>query len=659
VDEQTRRNTIELARTLAGQGDVDGAVRAYQRAGSSDDAAQLLIGARRFAEAAKLLMNAIGVAAKDIPSLDASRRTLVHKAAVCFAQAGDVQQGVELFLALGDRMRAAQLLERSGDKLGAARLRSAGSLRELNERKDAAMRLEAAGKHDAAVALYVEAGQLQPAARIAHAQGKPAEAARYYLEAGLPYEAAICFHEASDAPKALDALSRVERTHAQYRVAALQAVQLAHRLGTFDFRLDQFLGDFVRSGPKSAREEDAFYLLGRLYEDNDFKEAARDTYEALARARPGYRDAAERALALGGGLDPPLPELPPLPDLAPPPSRTPARTSMLTSAASAGPKPPPPASSQPARAAPNATVSGQTVFASSPSGATPATTASSSPTNVSAARVGLGAVVAGRFRLDALLGQGGMAAVYRATDLELGEEIALKLLTLDGADAQAVARFKQEVSLTRRLTHPNIVRIHDLGEHFGQRFITMELVAGNSLGALIAGKPLELRRALRFLIEASAGLAAAHANGIVHRDVKPDNLLVTHDDHIKVMDFGIAKARAASGLTVAGFVAGTPSYISPEQIAGFTSVTHLSDLYSLGIAAYEMFTGTLPFAHEDLMPLLLMHLQSPAPLMSTRNPSLPPALDALIARVLEKKPEDRVSGCVEFGSTLEGILRDS
>ena len=251
-----------------------------------------------------------------------------------------------------------------------------------------------------------------------------------------------------------------------------------------------------------------------------------------------------------------------------------------------------------------------------------------------------------------------MAAVFRATDLQLGEQIALKLLQVEGGDPQAIARFKQEVSLTRRLTHPNVVRIHDFGEHQGRRFITMELVEGTSLGALLDGRPMALDCALHYLVQACAGLAAAHACGIVHRDVKPDNFLVTSEGVVKVMDFGIAKARAAPGLTAAGFVAGTPSYISPEQISGFTSVTHLSDLYSLGVTAYELFTGVVPFVHAELMPLLLKHLQAQPEPPRLRNAALPPALDALVLRLLAKSPAARVQSCEELGLAFAAIRRE-
>jgi serine/threonine-protein kinase len=285
--------------------------------------------------------------------------------------------------------------------------------------------------------------------------------------------------------------------------------------------------------------------------------------------------------------------------------------------------------------------------------------------------IALGATVADRYRIEAKIGRGGMAVVYRATDLELGEEIAIKLFLQPSDDPQLLARFKQELTLSRGLAHPNIVRLYDIGQHQGCRFLTMELLQGTDLASLIdheakAGKPLELARGLRYMIQAAAGMAVAHDKGVVHRDVKPANFFITKEDTLKVMDFGIAKRTAGpdgpagqagmAGMTQAGFIAGTPTYMSPEQINNFTAVTHLTDLYALGVVAYETFTGTVPFDHPEMMQLLMMHLtQAPAP-PRTRNPALPPRLEAIILKLLEKDPANRIQSCHELGRLLRALL---
>jgi serine/threonine-protein kinase len=265
-------------------------------------------------------------------------------------------------------------------------------------------------------------------------------------------------------------------------------------------------------------------------------------------------------------------------------------------------------------------------------------------------------VVNGRYRLDVKLGEGGMASVYRATDVELGETIAMKFF-MESTDEEMITRFKQELTLSRQLTHPNIVRLYDFGSHGAQKFITMELLEGRDLGALLGGRAIELGRALGYLIQACQGLTLAHERGIVHRDIKPANFFVTKEDVLKVMDFGIAKGKTKTALTRVGFIAGTPEYMSPEQITAFTSVTHLSDLYSLGIVAYELVTGTVPFEGE-LVQILHQHAAVDPELPRLRNPDVPKDLEDLIMRLLEKEPEKRVQSCRELATILT-MLRAS
>jgi serine/threonine-protein kinase len=266
-----------------------------------------------------------------------------------------------------------------------------------------------------------------------------------------------------------------------------------------------------------------------------------------------------------------------------------------------------------------------------------------------------GAIVANRYVIEKKLGQGGMAAVYRALDLELNERVAVKVFA-ERSDEQLIQRFKQELSLSRKLAHPNIVRLHDMGTHEGFKFITMELLEGSDLGALLGGKALELAVGLRYLIQACQGLAVAHEAGVVHRDIKPDNFFVTKQGVLKVMDFGIAKGTEKAKLTVAGFVAGTPAYMSPEQINNFTEVTQLSDIYALGIVAYEIFVGAVPFESSQLIQILRMHLMDTPVPPRQKNPAIPQELEALILRQLEKDPARRIQTCRELGARLQQLL---
>jgi len=267
-----------------------------------------------------------------------------------------------------------------------------------------------------------------------------------------------------------------------------------------------------------------------------------------------------------------------------------------------------------------------------------------------------GTILGDRYRLEEQIGQGGMGVVFRAQDLELSEQIALKIFKPLQVDEQALARFRQELQLSRQLVHPNIARLFDIGIYRGCRFLSMELLRGSDLKRILNG-PMRIDRGIDLLIQACAGLKAAHDRGIVHRDIKPENLFITSDGGLKILDFGIAKGQLAKGVTIAGMVAGTPEYISPEQIDNFTAVTPVSDLYSLGVVAYEMFTGRLPFQARELVPLLMMHINDAPPPPRSVLPSIPEPLEALILKLLAKKPEQRFPDGAALAGALENIRR--
>jgi len=269
-------------------------------------------------------------------------------------------------------------------------------------------------------------------------------------------------------------------------------------------------------------------------------------------------------------------------------------------------------------------------------------------------RFALGKTIAGRYRLEQKIGQCGMAMVFKAYDLELEEDVALKVFGAGQTNEVLVARFKQELKLSRQLLHPNIIRLYDIGMHEKHRYISMELLVGKSLKERLR-EPLEMDTALDYLLQACHGLQAAHDKGVVHRDVKPDNFFITDQEVLKVMDFGIAKQYAAPGVTVAGSIAGTPLYMSPEQISNFSTVSHLTDLYALGVCAYEMFTGQVPFFHADLVPMLMMHVNDAPVPPRTRNPSVPAELDGIILKCLAKDPKQRQQSCRELAQELIAI----
>ena len=214
-----------------------------------------------------------------------------------------------------------------------------------------------------------------------------------------------------------------------------------------------------------------------------------------------------------------------------------------------------------------------------------------------------GTLAHGRYKLIKKIGEGGVAVVFKAHDEELDEDIAIKVFTQLTPEESLINRFKQELKFSRKLVHKNIVRLYDFGVDRGLRYITMELLNGDDLQARL-GRPMDFRQGIDFMIQSCAGLQVAHDAGAIHRDIKPSNLFIDQGDVVKVMDFGIAKWQVTSQ-TVAGMIAGTPEYMSPEQIRNFSGVTASADLYALGVAMFEMFTGRVPFQNDEIMPLLM------------------------------------------------------
>ena len=253
-------------------------------------------------------------------------------------------------------------------------------------------------------------------------------------------------------------------------------------------------------------------------------------------------------------------------------------------------------------------------------------------------------ILARRYELQELIGGGGMADVYKAQDKLLDRAVAVKILHQQYAnDAEFVEKFRREATAAAKLAHPNIVNIYDVGEDGGSQYIVMEYVSGPTLKEVIQQKGcLEPIEAVRIAKEIASALESAHRNNLVHCDIKPHNILVMPDGHIKVTDFGIARAVSASTMTYSGSVMGSVHYFSPEQAKG-TVITTKSDVYSLGVVLYEMLTGQLPFNGETSVSIALKHLQEePVPIRQI-NQSIPPVLEAIVQKAMSKDPADRPS----------------
>lgn len=275
----------------------------------------------------------------------------------------------------------------------------------------------------------------------------------------------------------------------------------------------------------------------------------------------------------------------------------------------------------------------------------------------------LGSVVDDRYEVQAVLGEGGMGTVYRAKHRVLGRPFALKVLRADlSRDSDLGVRFTREAKAAASISHPNVVQITDFGSlPSGQPYFVMELLVGESVNTVInKGGPLPAARAVRMLTQIVDALTAAHAAGIVHRDLKPDNIFVCTtpggDELVKVLDFGLAKVAGQSRLTKAGLVFGTPHYMSPEQASGGT-IDERTDIYALGIVMYEMFTGRVPFEADTYMGVLTKHLYvSPTPpSVLLGEPTELGALEQVILRCLEKKPDKRYPSMVALAAELRRV----
>jgi serine/threonine protein kinase len=268
----------------------------------------------------------------------------------------------------------------------------------------------------------------------------------------------------------------------------------------------------------------------------------------------------------------------------------------------------------------------------------------------------VGTLFAARYEIESVLGEGGMGTVYKAHDRELEELVAIKILrdrTL-WADPWFLDRFKQEIRLARRITHANVLRTHDLGEWNGLKFLSMEFVEGQTLEQVLESEGiLPTPVGLRIAKQICAGLAAAHEVGVIHGDIKPQNIIIEPAGGLKIMDFGSAHLIDEAGMTMTGKVIGTLGYMSPEQARGLP-LNFGSDIYSAGIVLYEIFTGSLPFEGDSPLAVVLKHVNNAPPLPRSKNPRIDPRVAAIITKCIEK---DAASRFQSFGDLHEALAQ--
>jgi eukaryotic-like serine/threonine-protein kinase len=279
-----------------------------------------------------------------------------------------------------------------------------------------------------------------------------------------------------------------------------------------------------------------------------------------------------------------------------------------------------------------------------------------SQSRLSQGRPQIGTLFAGRYEIQSVLGVGGTGIVHKAYDRELDDLVAIKTLLREvlSVNSPLLDRFRQEIRLARRITHPNVLRTHDLGESNGVKFLSMEFVEGQTLKHLIetADEILPTPVGLRIAKQICLGLAAAHGAGVIHRDVKSPNILIEPTGGLKIMDFGTARVIGDCGATAV--VIGTPDYMSPEQIRGLP-LDCRSDIYSTGVVLYEVFTGSLPFEGDSPLAVLMKHVNDAAPLPQSKNPWIEPQIASILMKCVQKDPGGRFQNMGELYEALANV----
>ncbi|HSK81590.1 MAG TPA: protein kinase [Thermoanaerobaculia bacterium] len=544
-------------------------------------------------------------------------RSGLHTEAVrCLLDLGRVEEAVrtaakspqrerlqaQIYLRIGRPVEAGDLFAQLGLAREAAQAYEAGQAWGR-----AAYRWEAAGEPLRAAEAYEKADRLRDAGRCFEAAnqhqraaevyaraGDVAQAASIHVRKGQAVQAARKYLAAGDQVRAASVLIQMQPAEADY---AEGAILLAPLLIAEKFhedalaRLERIPRGGIPAGGTPPLAVEHDYWRARALEALGRSEAAVASYERVVQRLPGHRDARQRLETL-------RPSTLALPAL---PKPLPERAAALTVPAPGG-------------------------------------------------------QLANRYELLAEVGRGGMGRVYKARDRELGEIVAVKtMLTRSEGGSGDEERLLREVQICRRISHPNVVRVYDLGRFPGGLFVTMEYIEGSSLDELIAFEsPLPFARIRSILSEIASGLHEAHSQGVVHRDLKPANVFVAAD-RVKILDFGIASMTGlGTRLTQVGFVMGTPMYMSPEQIQG-QELDGRSDLYSLGVLAYTLIAGREPFDSTQATVVVLQHLQEGPPDVRKHRPETPESWVALLARLLEKRPEDRFQSAQELLGALEDL----
>jgi len=635
------------------------------------------------------------------------------KAAEAFLKGGMPEDAAELYMKYGYDREAAEAFVQAGKFQKAAKV--------YTKKGDpgAAGRLYMqAGNFKLAVEILEKEEKWEDAAKAALALKDFKRAASNLQKAGRVIESAKAYIQAGEYEQAIKSLVPIKFTSPNYIDACKTAIYAMQMMNDVSYHAETFLDDFLKR-KVNADIVDAMYALAGIYQTTGFWENAEEIYQRIHEFDPKYKDVDDRlkgvvdyrkesldmfkkvmkddfdydkitdrlskqkdgTVAAQSPGQPQNPGYPPDPRYPPNPNQG---TQMYNPQAAPYPRPPgsPPQpggyQGQPqgppgaldatvAHPSPDMPQNAQYPYQQPPGQYTQGADPNQymppgSPQGATRMQPMMGGIHEGmtlgdRYTIIKKLGAGGMGDVYRAQDTKLDEEVAIKVINSNSVTDESLAWFKQEVKLTRKLSHPNIIRLHDLMEVPGLVFITMEYVEGTDLRDILdkeKNRQMKLERAVRIITQCCDALHIAHDVGVIHRDIKPQNIMISGGDRdiVKILDFGLAKMADTKGLSKTGLAYGTPNYMSPEQIRGKKNIDHRIDIYALGCVFFELLTGKLPFDDEEMVQIFLKHLNETPPPPRKINPDIPEKAERIILKCIEKDPARRFQTCSELKTAI-------
>ncbi len=643
-------------RRLARAGEFAAAAEQFLKAARFDLAAEAFVSARDHGAAARCFEKAADL----------------EKAALNYVRANEPEQAAQAYVLLGKPSRAAQMMERTGDLARAAQLyvdgeeygKAGGCYERLGELNAAGEMYERAGQIVEAGECFMRTGLFGRAARSFQSAHAWARAADAWSQAGDLKHAAACLVHAGDRVAA----ARAHWTRGDYsealhliRNAAPHDPDYFEAMETFFSvlaergyltPLDEKTVEAFERNPVTIETLAGFLDLAKLYRRSELEAEFQRLAGRLA-AEARWSPEVTRVLEELGAAEssPPVAaaSFETLLEESFDYSATTRRLEEMREFQSALDA----AIDQGLGIAPEAATRGTTTRGRTAVSAAPPTAPSKT---LGFADLVDGFLFDGRYRIERKLGAGGIGAVFLARDESLDETVALKVLKpMADVSDDVVGRFKQEIKITRRIVHPNVVRTYDFGEFASLPYVAMEYVGGRDLKRMLreVGR-FTVPEGVRIVRAVCGALAAAHRLDVVHRDIKPQNILIDASGEVKLIDFGIAKIKDAVTATLTEMFIGTPEYISPEMALG-NPVDRRTDVYSVGVVMYEMFCGTTPFRGGTLVSLLQRHVSEPPKPPREHVPELPAALEASILRALAKDPADRHPDIADLDAELTSL----